>query len=137
MATFGFNKTKYYRKAILDHTFGVAPFTQPAETYLALFTADPTNEGLLDNELNNVGYAREALNASMTDAVLETGQISNIVDIEFGTPGEDWDPISHAGIMDALTTGNMLYFAPAISVRLVTSGDPFILKAGQLVIFER
>ena len=131
------NKTKYLRKKVLDHFFGRVEYSFPANVYAALFTADPTDEGLLTNELDEDGYARIEISALMADAVESTGSITNANDIEFGPAAEDWPEITHIGIMDASTAGNMLYFGAAATSRVVDNGDDFPIRPGQLVIRER
>jgi hypothetical protein len=132
------NKTKYLRKKVLDHVMHRIAFTYPTEVYMALFSADPTEEGLQTNEIAEGGYARVAISALLADAILASGQISNNADIQFAPPLEDWSEITHGAIMDAATAGNMLYFGPATSSRIVTfGGDPFKIRIGQLIILER
>jgi hypothetical protein len=133
------NKTRFGRKAVLDHFFGRINYAFPANVYLALFTDDPTDLGLLTDELTSSGYARVEISALMSDAVLASGQITNSAQILFGPAGVDWPAITHCGIMDAATigTGNMIYFGPAVTSRTVESGDSFIIRIGQLTIIEK
>lgn len=133
------NKTKYGRKAVLDHFFGRVAYPFPANVYLALFTDDPTDDGLLTDELTETGYARQEISDSLGNADPTSGQISNNVIITFGPATEDWPEVTHVGILDALTigTGNMVYFGAAVTSRVVDNTDSFIIKVGQLTITER
>lgn len=133
------NKTKYARKAVLDHFLGRIAYTFPANVYLGLFSADPTDEGLLTNELSETGYVRVEISGLLPDADLSTGTISNNAEITFGPAGEDWSEITHVGIIDTATlgTGNMIYFGPAVTSRVVSDTDTFLIKVGQLTIQER
>lgn len=132
------NKTRYLRKKWLDHSFGRAAFTFPTNVWLALFTADPTDFGVYTNELSQLGYARVSITSLMADAVLATGQISNNAEIAFPIAGEDWPELTHAAVIDSATigAGNMLYFGPAVTARVVEVGDAFKIKVGQLTITE-
>ena len=133
------NKTKYGRKAVLDHFFGVTQYSFPVNVYAALFSADPTDEGLLTDELTEAGYARIEISAKMAAAVLATGVMANDVDIVFGPAAEDWSEVSHIGIMDSATigAGNMTYFGPAVTSRIVENEDDFPIRVGQLTITEK
>ncbi len=133
------NKTRYLRKAMLDHFLGRISYAFPTNVYAALFSADPTELGTLTNELSQSGYARIEISDKLSDAVLASGVISNSLDIVFGPAGADWPEVTHIGIMDSagLGTGNMLYHVPAITSRTVPNSDEFKIRAGQLTIQEQ
>ncbi len=131
------NKTRYGRKAVLDHFFGRAAYAFPTNVYAALFTADPTELGTQTSEITAGGYARVEISEKMSDAVLATGVITNSAEIAWSDATEDWPEITHIGIMDASTSGNMIYFGAAVTSRTVSSGDAFKIRIGQLTIQER
>lgn len=133
------NKTKYGRKAVLDHFFGRNSYAFPTNVYAALFSGDPTDAGLLTDELTESGYARQEISALLGDADLTTGVISNNALIQYGPATEDWSEITHIGIMDSATigAGNMIYFGPAVTSRTVNNADTFDIKVGQITIQER
>lgn len=133
------NKTKYGRKAVLDHFFGRISYAFPTNVYAALFFGDPTDAGLLTDELTQGGYARQEISDLLGNADLTTGVISNDQLIEYGPATEDWPEITHIGIMDSATigAGNMIYFGPAVTSRTVNNTDTFDIKVGQLTIQER
>ncbi len=133
------NKTRYWRKAMLDHCFCRVNSPFPAHMWMGLCSADPTELGLLSAELSQLGYARVDIAALMGDAVLGSGQIANAADITFGPAGEDWAEITHAVIVDSATigAGNVRYFGPATTSRIVENGDEFIVRIGQLTVIER
>jgi hypothetical protein len=133
------NKTKYGRKHVLDHFFGRIETAFPTNVYAALYTADPTDAGTLTNELTQTGYARAEISAAMGDAVLTSGQITNSADITFGPATEDWPEVTHIGIFLGTSTigaGNMFYFGPAVTSRVVENNDTFVIRTGQLTIIE-
>lgn len=132
------NKSRYLRKKVLDHSFGRAAFAFPSSVWLGLFSADPTDIGSLTNELTQSGYARVLLTPLLANAVLATGMISNNAEIEFATAGEDWPAITHAAVIDSsgIGTGNILYFGPAVTARIIEFGDQFKILVGQLTVSE-
>jgi hypothetical protein len=131
------NKTRFQRKRVLDHSFGRIAYAFPADVWLALFTADPTELGSQDNELTQAGYARVAISDLMADAILAGGVIANAALIEIGPAAEDWPEVTHIGIMTALTAGDMTYFGPCVTSRAVDTGDKFKVSVNQLTIEER
>lgn len=132
------NKTKYMRKAVLDHFLGRIAYAFPANVYAALFTADPTDDGLLTSELTQSGYARVEISEKLGDAVLASGMITNSAAITFGPSIVDWPEVTHIGIIDSATigAGNMLYHVPAVTSRTIVAGDAFNIQPGQLTITE-
>jgi hypothetical protein len=133
------NKTRYARRAVLNHFLGRSPYAFPAGVWLGLFTADPTDLGLLTNEVSSLGYARVEISDLLGDADLVSGIISNAANIDFAPAGEDWPEVTHLGILDVVTlgAGNMVYFGPAVTSRIVEKDDTFKLKIGQLTIREK
>lgn len=132
------NKTRYGRQHVLDHMFGRVEHAFPTEVWAALFTADPTELGTLTDEVTETGYARVEVVGLLSDADLATGVITNSALIEFGPATEDWPEITHIGFMDSATigAGNMTYYGPAVTSRLVDSGDSLKIQIGQLTIQE-
>jgi hypothetical protein len=133
------NKTKYGRKAVLDHFFGRISYAFSSEVYLALFSTDPTDAGILTGEITEAGYARVAIPALLGNADLPTGIITNNAQIAFGPASEDWSEIGYVGIMDSATigAGNMIYYGPTVTSRLISNGDEFKILIGQLTIQEQ
>jgi hypothetical protein len=118
-----FDKTKYLQKKFIDHALGKAAFTMPATAYLALFTGNPTEDGLLATEVVGGSYARQNLTAVMALADITTGISSNSAILTFPAPTADWGLVAYGGIMDALTVGNMLYYGAFPAPRDMTSGS--------------
>lgn len=137
MTVYTLAKTRYLRQKVLNHNLRNTTYTSPSEVYLGLFSADPTIFGTQTSELAGNSYARVAIKAKLGDAILETGQISNVLDISFAAATGDWVAVTHMAILDALTSGNMLYFGAGIAFAPVISGDTFRVLVGQIIILER
>lgn len=126
--------TKYLSKKWLDHLLGIAAFTEPSGLYLAMFDADPTSAGTLTDEIAVGGYARQGLTASMAETVLATGIAASDADLQFPDPTASYS-VTHYGIMDALTSGNMLFRRARTSTLNVSSGSaPVRVESGQLAV---
>lgn len=127
--------TSYLQKKLLDHSLGLASFAMPATVYVSLHTADPTNTGSLTNEVTTIGtgYARVAATSKMNATDSVTGISSNNASISFGPALTDWGTVTHVGISDAPSAGNMLLFGPLTVVQTTPIGESVQFSSGQFV----
>jgi hypothetical protein len=126
------NLTDYAEKKLLDHVLGVASYTMPATVYLALFTSDPTETGVAGTEVSGNGYARQSI--AFTATTSGTGATSNSGTVTFPAATASWGTITHIGLMDASTVGNMLWYGPLTTSKAVNTGDQFQMAATKLSI---
>lgn len=108
--------------------------TTPGDSlYVALFTsADGLEANSPADELSGNGYARvqvEADDWNETDGVVE-----NDGEIEFPQATDDWGTVTHAAVMDASTSGNVLYWGPLTAPREVLDEDVLTIAAGEFSI---
>lgn len=101
------NLSDYAENKLLNHILGVAAFTMPTTIYMALFTTNPTDAGT-GTEVTGNGYARK----SVAFSTATTGTTSNPADVLFATPTGAWGTVTHFGLYDALTGGNLLWHGP-------------------------
>lgn len=129
-------KSDYLENAILNHVLGGGDYTRPATVYIGLYTAAPTDAGG-GTEVTGGSYARVAVtnNATNFPAALG-GAKSNANAVTFAQATALWGTVTHVGVFDALTSGNLLYWAPLSASKLVQSGDTFSFSAGQLQFTE-
>jgi hypothetical protein len=125
------NLTDYAEKKLLDHVLGVASYAMPT-LYLALFTADPTETGSLTNEVVGNGYSRQSI--AFTATTSGTGATSNSGNVTFPAATASWGTITHIGLMDASTVGNMLWYGPLTTSKAVGTGDQFQMAATKLSV---
>jgi hypothetical protein len=113
--------SNYLENALLNATLRNTSYTSPATVYAALFTSDPTDAGT-GTECTGTGYARTAI----TFAAPSNGVTTNsAAACEFPQATGDWGTITHFGIFDALTTGNLLYYGALTTSKVISSGDVF------------
>lgn len=107
--------------------------TAPANVYVALFSANPTDAGG-GTEITGNGYARQLCGFSAPAGTPRS--ISNASDILFPvqTPAA-YATVTGISIMDAVTAGNMLYWAD-ITDKSFAIGDQAKFAAAALVIQE-
>ncbi len=126
--------TNYLEKKLLDHTLGKAAYSMPPTAYLALFTSDPGETGSFAAEVTGGGYARQAITAAMAATNATTGVSNNSNVITFGPASADWGTITHIGIIDASSGGNMLLYGALTSARTIQNGDSLQFAASSLVV---
>ena len=120
--------SNYLETKVLDHVFGATAYTAPATLYVGLYTATPNDAGG-GTEVSGTGYARQS--AAFTTSGDTT---SNTAAIEFPTAGSSWGTVTHVGVFDASTSGNLLVYGTLSTSKLVESGDVFRIPAGDLDI---
>jgi hypothetical protein len=129
-------KSDYLENKVLDHILGNTAYSAPATLYIALFTAAPTDAGG-GTEASASGYARVAVTNNTTNFPNAVGGTkSNGTAINFAAAGAPWGTVVAVAVFDALTLGNMLFWAPLTSSRTVNIGDVVGFSAGQLQFIE-
>ena len=119
----------YLENALVNATLRNTTFTSPANVYVGLFTTDPTDDGS-GTEVSGGSYAREI----GTFGAPANGSTSNDADIQFNQATANWGTITHFGIFDALTSGNLLYHGILTSSKTIETGDVFKFATGSLVV---
>lgn len=113
--------TTVWRNATGDHSLGKTDIGAVADVFMALFTANPTAEGLVVSEVVGSGYGRVNITAKMS--AFADGASSNTDEIDFGSPAADWGLITHIGIMPASSGGVMRYYEELPTPRNAPSGS--------------
>lgn len=121
--------SNYLENALVNATLRNTAYTSPTTVYLALFTTDPTDADS-GTECTGTAYARQAI----TFGAPSNGVTSNTAVIEFPQAGNSWGTITHIGIRDALTTGNLLYHTPLDASKTIATGDVFRVAIGSLSV---
>lgn len=115
----------YLDDEILDAIFNNSTFTVGANLYLALYTTNPTaaNTG---TEVTGGSYARQAASFAASSG----GAITTDADITFtNLPSAT---ITHYGILDALTGGNLIVYGQLPVTIIANSGDDVTISAGNI-----
>ena len=118
--------SNYLENELLDHVFGGAAYTAPATLYVALYTAAPSDAGG-GTEVSGGSYARTAI----TFGAASSGTISNNANCEFPTATADWGTITHVGIHDAASAGNLIDWGALTVSKSILSGDIFRIQTGE------
>ncbi len=123
------NFSNYLENALINATLRNTSYTSPTTVYVGLFTSDPTDAGS-GTEVAGGSYARTAV----TFGAPSNGVATNNADVTFPTATGSWGTITHIGIHDASTTGNLLYHSSLTASKTVGTGDVFKISSGNLSV---
>ena len=126
--------TNYAENKIIDHLFRSTAWSPAGPWYLALFTATPSDTGG-GTEVSGGSYARVSIakgdstwngtHGSTTGASSgTTGTTSNAGTVTFPAPTANWGVITHVGICDASSGGNLIAYGALTAAKTVNNGDP-------------
>jgi hypothetical protein len=121
--------SNYLENALINVTLRATSYTAPTTVYLALYTTDPTDADT-GTECSGTAYARQAV----TFGAPSNGVSTNSAVIDFPQAGGAWGTITHIGIRDALTAGNLLYHTPLDTSKTIATGDVFRIASGSLSV---
>jgi|TARA_R110002153_G_scaffold470_2_gene2159 hypothetical protein len=119
----------YAEKLILDYLMTTGSATRPTAWYVGLYTSAPSDAGG-GTELSGSGYARES--AAFAAATSGTGTTSNSGVIVFTADGGDWGSVTHMGIHDAVSGGNLLWHGALAAAKTVLDGDSLEFAVGNI-----
>jgi hypothetical protein len=109
----------------------------PSEVWLGLFTVSPGAGGVGGTEVSGGSYARVSVtNPTILFGAPVNGVSTNTADIQFATATAGWGTVVAFGLFDALSGGNVLYFASLGTSRAVLNGDTAKLTTGTVTITE-
>lgn len=122
----------YLEGKILDDIFGIAAFSVPATVYIALYTAAPSDTGG-GTECSGNAYARVAVTNTAASWSRVGNQVTNDNAITFPSPtGAAWGTVTHWGMFDAASAGNLLMWGALTTSRATAAGTAPNFPAGDL-----
>ena len=139
--------SNFLENQLVDHILRGQTFspTVPASFWVALYTAAPTDAGG-GTEVTGNGYARVAVARSLatwagtqnpgTTGISTgiSGVTSNNIVITFPTPTGTWGTVTHFGLLDAVTGGNLILHGALNVAQIINTGNTVSFAPGQLVI---
>jgi hypothetical protein len=120
------NLSDYAENKILDHSLGT---TMPTQLYLALYTAAPSDAGG-GTEVSGTGYARQAVDFDASSG----GATQNAAEILFPVAGASWGTVTHVGLFDASSAGNLIWHGALSASKAIDTNDQFKIADGDLDI---
>jgi hypothetical protein len=121
--------SNYLEDALINATLRNTAYSSPATVYVGLFTSDPTDAGT-GTECTGGAYARK----SMAFNAPSNGASTNSAAVEFDQATSSWGTITHFGILDALTSGNLLYHGALTTSKAIDTGDVFKFASASVTV---
>ena len=130
--------SNYLELKVLDHVlrYSSAPYTAPTTLYVGLFTNTSGNAatnleaGTLTDEVSGGSYVRKTI----TFSAASSGSSASAATVTFDAASANWGTVTHVAILDASTSGNVLFWGAVTSAKTIETGDTFQITAGSLTI---
>ena len=114
----------------LNYLFTSTSVTRPTAWYIALFTSNPA-EDASGTEVSTSGTAYARQSATFT---VSGNEATNSAAIEFPTATASYGTVTHIGVFDASTGGNLIAYAALTTSKAIDTGDVLRLPANDLDI---
>lgn len=105
--------------------------TRPTAWHVGLFTVAPSDAGGgTEVSTTSTGYSRQAF----TFGAASGGQVANTNSGSFGPASASWGTVSHFGVFDAPTGGNLLWWGSLTTSRTIASGESATFAVGAFTL---
>jgi len=121
--------SNWLENALINATLRNTSFTSPAAVYVGLYTSDPTDANT-GTEVSGGSYTRTAV----TMGAPSNGVSTNTAAVEFPQASGSWGTVGWIGILDATSSGNLLYHTALDTSKTISSGDIFKIAIGGLSV---
>lgn len=121
----------YSEKLVLDWLMTTGAATRPTAWFVALYTAAPSDTGG-GTEVSLGGYTRKSV--TFNAASSPGGTTSNSGIVTWTASGAAFGTVTHVGIFDASTAGNLLWQGSLSASKTVNDGDTIQFAAGNLTL---
>lgn len=121
--------SNYLETALINGTLRGTTYTAPTTVYVGLYTSDPTDANT-GTEVSGGSYARTAV----TFGAPSDGVNTNSAAVEFPQATGTWGTVGWIGLLDASTSGNLLYHTALDASKTIASGDIFKIATGSLSV---
>ena len=122
--------SNYLETKVLDHVFGGTAYTAPATLYLGLHTSNPAEDNSgTEVSTSGTAYARQTVTFTTSGDTT-----SNTAAVEYPTATASYGTVSHVGVYDAASAGNLLAYGALTTSKAIATGDVLRIPAGDLDI---
>lgn len=121
--------SNYLENAVINAVLRNTTYTSPTTVYVGLYTTDPTDADS-GTEVSGGSYAR----TSVAFDAPSNGVTQNTADLTFPTATASWGTVTHIGLHDASTGGNLLFHTALDTSKAIDSGDIFKITTGNLTV---
>jgi len=134
----------YLEAKVLNHVLTSTSYSAPSTRYVALFNNTSGNalanlqQGIITDEVSTSGtaYARQTVTFALASPSTGAGPSSSATNatVTFPTATASFGSITHVAVMDASTSGNVLFFGAVTTAKQIDTGDTFQITSGNLTI---
>jgi hypothetical protein len=117
-----------FETRVLTWVFTTGSATRPTAWHVALYTAAPDDTGG-GTEVSGGAYARQAVTFTVSG-----NTATNSAALEYPTATAPYGTVTHVGVFDASTGGNLIAYAALTTSKTIDTGDVLRLPAGDLDI---
>ena len=118
--------TDTFETRVLTWVFTASSATRPTAWFIALYTAAPNDTGG-GTEVSGGGYVRKSATFTVSGDTA-----SNSGAIEYPTATGNYGTVSHVGIFDASSGGNLIAYASLSVSKTMSTGEVLRMPAGDL-----
>ena len=113
---------------VLTWLFTGDAVTRPSAFYIALFTSNPA-EDASGTEVSTSGTAYARQSATFT---VSGNEATNSAAIEFPTATASYGTVTHVGVFDAASAGNLIAYAALSTSKAIDTGDVLRINSAEL-----
>ena len=117
-----------FETTVLTWAFSTSSATRPTAWHLALYTSAPDDTGG-GTEVSGSAYARQSVAFTISG-----NTASNTSALEFPTATGSYGTVTHVGVFDAASGGNLIAYAALTTSKAIDTGDVLRVPAGDLDI---
>jgi len=117
-----------FETTVLTWAFSTSSATRPTAWHLALYTSAPDDTGG-GTEVSGSAYARQSVTFTISG-----NTASNTSALEFPTATGSYGTVTHVGVFDAASGGNLIAYASLTTSKAIDTGDVLRVPAGDLDI---
>ncbi len=127
--------TNYFEEKFLNVLRGV-PFSTPSKLYIGLYLSNPGETGTGGIEASYSGYKRVEITFKEPTSMNNGIGIANSATITFAQASVDSGTVTHIGVSDALTGGNMLLYGELTEPLTIKANESPTLIEDEIVFFS-
>ena len=124
-------KSNYLEGKLIEHVLRNTAYTSHSTVHISIHTANPA-EDASGTEVSGSGYGRQPI----AFGAHSDGACSNSAVEEFTASGGSFGTVTHFGIFDASSSGNLLYYGALTASKVVADGDTLKFAIGSITITE-
>lgn len=125
--------SNYLEESLLNSIINSGTYTGSQTLWVALYTTAPTDSDM-GIEVNGGDYKRVQVVFSDVEQINGKATVENVEEVAFPVASSDWGTVTHVGIRDAETGGNLLFHKAVNNPRTILSNDRVRFLSGEIKI---